>query len=44
MESTDHDNWSSIHNTTRPRPEGEEGEESKSHVDGLSSTGSKKVK
>lgn len=43
MESTDLDNWSSIQNTTRPRPEGEEDEDSKPHVDGLSSTDSKKV-
>lgn len=32
------ENWSSIQNTTRPRPEGGEDEDSKSlqHVDGLS--------
>ncbi|XP_026804815.1 rab-like protein 6 isoform X1 [Rhopalosiphum maidis] len=44
IESNDIDNWSSIQNTTRPRPEGGEDEESKPHVDGLSNVATKKVK
>lgn len=43
MESNDINNWSSIQNTTRPRPEGEEDEESIPHVDGLSNVVTKKV-
>lgn len=35
---------SSIQNTTRPRPEGGEDEESKPHIDGLNIAVNKKVK
>lgn len=35
-ESNDLENWSSIQNITRPRPEGGEDEETKPRVDGLS--------
>lgn len=44
IESNDINNWSSIQNTTRPRPEGGEDEESIPHVDGLSNVVTKKVK
>ncbi|KAE9534445.1 hypothetical protein AGLY_008535 [Aphis glycines] len=44
IESNDINNWSSIQNITRPRPEGGEDEESIPHVDGLSNGVTKKVK
>ncbi|VVC33078.1 Hypothetical protein CINCED_3A000310 [Cinara cedri] len=44
IESSSLANWSSIHNITRPRPEGGEDEESKPSVDELSSTDFIKVK
>lgn len=43
IESNDINNWSSIQNITRPRPEGGEDEESIPHVDGLSNGVTKKV-
>lgn len=43
IESISLTNWSSIQNTTRPRPEGGEDEESKPSVDGLSNPITMKV-
>jgi len=44
IESNNPENWSAIQNTTRPRPEGGEDEDSKPQVDGLNKIDSKKGK